>query len=43
MNELWDTLTNTSLREDMPEFVASESVKEGRPFIIYCFITSIDL
>jgi len=43
MNELCDTLTITSLREDMPEIVASESVKEVRPFIIFCFVTGIDL
>merc|ERR1719341_2030082 len=43
MNELCDTLTVTSLKEDMPEIVASESVKEVRPFIIFCFITEINL
>ena len=43
MNELCDTLTVTRLREDMLEIVASESVKEVRPFIIFCYITGIDL
>ena len=43
MNELCDTLTVTSLKEDMPEIVASESVKEVRPYIIFCFITEINL
>jgi len=43
MNELCDTLTVTSLKEDFPEIVASESVKEVRPFIIFCFITGLDL
>jgi len=43
MNDLCDTLTVTSLKEDLPEIVASESVKEVRPFIVFCFVTGLDL
>eukprot|EP00092_Neocalanus_flemingeri_P068949 GFUD01084367.1.p1 GENE.GFUD01084367.1~~GFUD01084367.1.p1 ORF type:complete len:519 (+),score=186.79 GFUD01084367.1:53-1558(+) len=43
MDELCDTLTVVSLREDMPEIVATEAVKEVRPFIVFCFVTGLDL
>lgn len=43
VDELCDILTVASLKDDMPEIVATESVKEVRPFIVFCFITGLDL
>jgi len=43
VDELCDTLTVTAIKEEMPEIVAEDSVKEVRPFIVFCFITDLDL
>jgi len=43
VDELCDLLTITSIKEEMPEIIAEDCVKEVRPFIVFCFITGLDL
>jgi len=43
MDELCDILRVSSIKEEMPEIIAEDSVKEVRPFIVFCFITGLDL
>merc|ERR1719184_723640 len=43
VDDLCDILTVTNIKEEMPEIVVEDSVKEVRPFIVFCFITDLDL
>jgi len=43
VNDLCNTLTITSIKGEFPEIAVSEAVKEVRPYIIFCFVTELDL
>lgn len=43
INELNDCLRILSLKEELPHIISEESVKEVRPYIVFCFVVGIDL
>lgn len=43
VDEVCDTLTVLAISDKYPEISVSDSVKEVRPFIVFCLVTDLDL